>query len=228
MTVSGSDTNDSWDDAALAGEYALGLMSSAEARGFEARLASEPDLRALYAEWCDHLVPMADGPDVAPPKRVQARLRRRLFSEVGMGEQLARWVLGAVVGAAAAGAAVFVALPYLEGPGAPVADFRADLAGEGVVYAAEVDSRTGALVVRAALGAPSPGRAHEVWAILPEAAPASLGLVGPDGVLRADLGGVDPAVLATVTLAISDEPAGGSPTGAPTGDVLAAAPLVAL
>ena len=62
------------------------------------------------------------------------------------------------------------------------------------------------------------------------------------GVLEHDADGSGAAVLAALarlakavaarlaggTLAVSDEPPGGSPTGAPTGEVLAAAPLVEL
>ena len=80
--------------------------------------------------------------------------------------------------------------------------------------------------LRGRFGEEAQGRAFELWAIVPEAAPVSLGLMQEGAAMRVTL----PENLrnrgAEITLAISDEPAGGSPTGAPTGDVLAAAALV--
>ena len=69
-------------------------------------------------------------------------------------------------------------------------------------------------------------RATELWVIPAGQAPISLGLIRTDTVERK----VIPAELALrlvtgATMAVSDEPVGGSPTGQPTGDVLAAGPL---
>ncbi|MGB3406166.1 MAG: anti-sigma factor, partial [Jannaschia sp.] len=71
-------------------------------------------------------------------------------------------------------------------------------------------------------GTPEPGRVFELWLIAGDAAPVSLALVPASGQIdipRPE--GLAPGVI----FAVSDEPAGGSPTGAPTGDVLAAEPL---
>ena len=75
---------------------------------------------------------------------------------------------------------------------------------------------------------PRQQRATELWVIPAGQAPVSLGLVRTDGVERK----VIPAELASrlvsgATIAVSDEPLGGAPTGQPTGDVLAAGALTA-
>jgi anti-sigma-K factor RskA len=65
--------------------------------------------------------------------------------------------------------------------------------------------------------APPTDRAYEAWLIAPGAAPVSLGLIGAEP-LRVPY----PDPPQGWTLAVSLEPAGGSPVGAPTGPVLAA------
>ena len=60
-------------------------------------------------------------------------------------------------------------------------------------------------------------KALELWAVPTQGAPRSLGLVSPERgatVLRAGL------LQGTAAFAVSLEPAGGSPTGAPTGPIL--------
>ena len=62
----------------------------------------------------------------------------------------------------------------------------------------------------------------ELWAILPDQAPVSLGVLPDSETTRILVPAELRSQAAQITLAISDEPVGGSPTGAPTGDVLAA------
>jgi anti-sigma-K factor RskA len=72
------------------------------------------------------------------------------------------------------------------------------------------------------------GRVLELWAVPPQGAPRSLGLVSAAGatVIRRDR---LPAALLdgrnTAALAVSVEPPGGSPTGVPTGPVVFAGKL---
>jgi anti-sigma-K factor RskA len=70
-------------------------------------------------------------------------------------------------------------------------------------------------------------RVLELWSVPPQGAPRSLGLISASGTTvlsRAKL----PATLlkgGTAALAVSVEPPGGSPTGAPTGPVVFAGKL---
>jgi anti-sigma-K factor RskA len=75
--------------------------------------------------------------------------------------------------------------------------------------------------------AAAPGHGHELWMIAPGGRPHPMGMMPRTGAMRATL----PADVAAqlregVTLAVSVEPEGGSPTGLPTGAVIAAGPLV--
>lgn len=85
-----------------------------------------------------------------------------------------------------------------------------------------VSAQTGQTVIRP-ISQPqlAPGRSFELWAVPANGTPVSLGLLDPQGptVLK-----LPPERLARVapgeTLAVSIEPAGGSPTGQPTGPVV--------
>ena len=215
-------------DTALAGEYALGLLPAEEAAAFEARLVTEPELRALYAAWCEDLATLTDRIDpVAPPPRLRAGIEAELFGPSGRKAGGMGWrgaLLGGVAVAALVLGLIFGADLLPRGPQAPGDPaYVAEVAAEdgSLVIAAAYDAEAGALFVDRRAGGPREGRALEMWLIAGEAAPVSLGVLPGDAqaalaipeALRPQLdGGV---------LAISDEPPGGSPTGAPTGDVLA-------
>ncbi len=227
--MTGADTPEDDDDRALAGEYVLGLMPADEARAFAARLASEPALAAEVARWQADLAHLADEvAPVAPPARVWRATRARLF-----GTRRAWITFGLPLAAAAAVLVAILLAPGLfsTGPVAPADPaYRAEIAAEdgSLALAAAYDAGTGALFVERRAGTPAPGRAFQLWIIAGDGDPISLGVlpddwkvlslaIAPD--LWPDIDGA--------TLAVSDEPLGGSPTGQPTGAVLAAGTLTA-
>jgi len=85
-----------------------------------------------------------------------------------------------------------------------------------------VDSQTRTLTVRRVSATPEPGRSYELWLIskrLPT--PRSLGVLGNDEFTQRPLpGNFDVDTLRAASYAVSLEPAGGSPSGVPTGPVL--------
>ena len=85
-----------------------------------------------------------------------------------------------------------------------------------------VDTQQRTVVVRRVSAAQENGRSYELWLIAGGATPPkSLGVVGSDEFTERPLPvNVDVDELRSVTFAVSLEPAGGSPTGAPTGPVL--------
>jgi len=85
-----------------------------------------------------------------------------------------------------------------------------------------VDTQNRTLVVRRVSATPETGRSYELWLIPSRSsAPRSLGVVGNDEFTQRTLpGNVDLDTLRAATYAVSLEPSGGSPSGAPTGPVL--------
>jgi anti-sigma-K factor RskA len=85
-----------------------------------------------------------------------------------------------------------------------------------------VDTQQRNVVVRRVAAGQENGRSYELWLITGRSAPPkSLGVVGSDEFTQRPLpANVDLETLRTATYAVSLEPAGGSPTGAPTGPVL--------
>ena len=221
------------DDVALAGEYTLGLLSEAEAAAFEARLVAEPDLRALYADWAEALVRMTNGLDeVPPPAALKARVDARLF---GVPERRGFWArlgVGDMMGGlvAAALALLLIVSPMLRdlGPQPPANPiYHADIAAEdgSLLIAAGYDAETGELYVERRAGQALPGRVLELWLIAGDNPPVSLGVLPEDTRTRLPVAETLRAALNGGVLAISDEPPGGSPTGLPTGAVLAVGPV---
>ncbi|MEW6704971.1 MAG: anti-sigma factor, partial [Pseudomonadota bacterium] len=70
-------------------------------------------------------------------------------------------------------------------------------------------------------------RVLELWAVPPQGTPRSLGLISASGTTIVPRGKLGAALIKgdTAALAVSLEPPGGSPTGAPTGPVLYAGKL---
>jgi anti-sigma-K factor RskA len=215
------------EDAALAAEYVLGLLEGAERAAFEGRLAAEPALRAAVTAWEADFAAMAeDLPEVAPPTTVKARVMAALDGA----PPARRWMLGwlALPGMAALALVAFLMLsPFLRGP-AFDPTLQATLSTEDGSLLIEAGyASEGSLfrVVREA-GSAGPGRDLELWVIGPDAsAPVSLGVIPPDAEAVFEVPAAIAALMQGGILAVSDEPEGGSPTGAPTGDILATAPF---
>jgi len=85
-----------------------------------------------------------------------------------------------------------------------------------------LDTQHRSLIVRRVSATPEAGRSYELWLISRRfPAPRSLGIVGNDEFTQRALpGNYDVDTLRTASYAVSLEPAGGSPSGVPTGPVL--------
>ncbi|MBF9034530.1 hypothetical protein HKCCE2091_09785 [Rhodobacterales bacterium HKCCE2091] len=217
-------TDDTDDDGILAAEYALGLLDRPEAEAFEARMAAEPALRALYAEWEERFAALTDElPEVAPPGSTYDDIEDRLFPlqkrrAGGMG-----WLRG-LVGAGVLVAALAVAVLFFA-PGEPavVADFRADLTHPAfdTIGVGATDDGVFHLILFDYVEPPE-GSDYELWLVAGDEPPVSLGLVprGETGDYWTELPPEITAAFAGGAVAVSVEPAGGSPTGAPSDQIL--------
>ena len=95
------------------------------------------------------------------------------------------------------------------------------------VLVANLDAATGAVRIKAVdLAPPAADKSFELWLVPPDGtAPRSLGVIEGQS-YETDLGAADFADLRKGALAVSLEPAGGSPTGQVTGPVLYVGPVL--
>lgn len=229
---------------AWAGEYVLGLLTGEERDRFERRLAGDVRLNRLIIAWQLQLQPLADAIEpIEPPQRLWQRIDSSLAAPSALRQQRSvrmrsrrvrwwervgfwrGWAMGATAVAVAL-AAFLVVRPSL-GPGPRlIAVLNAQGGQPGVLFTAELPGSN--YVARAILDISTSPRAHELW-LLPgaETAPISLGLLAPDATTRRPLPTSTAQLLKPgAAVAVSEEPAGGSPTGQPTGPVIYVGTLV--
>jgi anti-sigma-K factor RskA len=208
------------EDDLLAAEYVLGTLAPAEWRAARDRAAVDGAFAARVAAWEARLAPLNDGfPEAPVPPGALAALEARLFPVPRRRRRGWGWWLA---GALAAAALVVVAVEIGRAPPPPAPALTAELAAAdgALVFAARYDPAAARLTVTRARGAPaSPGQDYELWAIDAAGVPRSLGLL-PSATVAFDV-----ALPPGQVLAISLEPAGGSPQPVPTGPVLAVAAL---
>ena len=223
----------------LAAEYVLGTMSARARRRFEINLKESPALRRAVAEWEKRLTPLALAlPEIEPPSRVwqaiESRIRPGRQARPGFWESLSFWSFSSI----ASGLVALVLLILVALPGVPPADDT-----RMVVVMNDLKTKNPAMTASWEPGKPgkrvmrirvighadmAPGTAWELW-MLPgkEQKPVSLGLITTHDAQTV----IVPEPLAAKLdraegLAMSVEPAGGSPTGLPSGPVLYAGKCV--
>ncbi len=214
-----------------AAELALGLIEGEERGAALRRVLAEPGFAVQVEWWRSRLAVLFDlWPERAAPPHLAARIEASLDGTPAP-EQTSRFAwpaLAAVTSAIAASLLLFVMVR--SEPTVPVSQpipvarptsvLVAMLGNAKSPVAAVYDPANGALRVAAGPGVPD-ARVAQLWVIGGDGVPHSLGLLSgrptslaPKGV---DRGRITPGA----TLAISVEPLGGSPTGLPTGPVVA-------
>ncbi|NWB94282.1 anti-sigma factor [Pseudomonas gingeri] len=214
---------------ALAADYAIGLMSKAARRRFEALMRDDAKLRAQVAEWQENLLVLTDSVAEQPvPDRVWQGIVARIDPQrLHLPEKQPFWNRLRLF-AAACSLVLVAALGVLYNHD-PVSASATLLSGTQTP-ALRVKAHADYLQVEPlTLAAVDADRSLELWAIPADGKPVSLGLVPKEGKGRVELSEAHRALLGTsVVLAVSLEPPGGSPTGQPTGPVLYQGPLAML
>ncbi len=214
-----------------AAELALGLLDGEERGAALRRVLAEPGFAAQVEWWRSRLAALFDRwPEHAAPPHLAARIEASLDGTPAPAKtsRFAWPALAAVTSAIAASLLLFVMVrPEPTVPvsqpipvARPTSVLVAMLGDAKSPVAAVYDPANGALRVAAGPGVPD-ARVAQLWVIGGDGVPHSLGLLSgrptslaPKGV---DRGRITPGA----TLAISVEPLGGSPTGLPTGPVVA-------
>lgn len=228
-------------DDALAMDFALGALDRAQRRAAERRMRSDPAFRTLVEGWQRDLSPLdAETPSVAPPPAVWEAIAAEIAPakvavptppRPSLWDSLALWRGLAFAGTAAAAIAVSQIGPPPAVPGAPPPLLVAALAdADGTpLLSAAYDPVRGAVVLTPATQRDDAGKSPELWVIEGDKPPRSLGVIDIRGPNKHAISSKQLVGLAAGSvLAISIEPLGGSPTGQPTGPVVATGKLTAI
>ncbi|TCP91384.1 anti-sigma-K factor RskA [Sphingomonas sp. PP-CE-1A-559] len=214
-----------------AAELALGLLEGEERGAALRRVLAEPGFAAQVEWWRSRLAVLFDlWPEHAAPPHLAARIEASLDGTPAPAQtsRFAWPALAAVTSAIAASLLLFVMIrPEPTVPvsqpipvARPTSVLVAMLGDTKSPVAAVYDPANGALRVAAGPGVPD-ARVAQLWVIGGDGVPHSLGLLSGRPTSLA-LKGVDRGrITPGATLAISVEPLGGSPTGLPTGPVVA-------
>lgn len=224
------------DDSILAAEYSLGLIDEAERLVTERRMRRDRAFAELVHLWDLRFAALFGmAIEAAPPDALKARIDRALFGASPKAAAIKRSIFDSLVfwrwasiglamlSAVLIAVALRPAAPHVAGPQRLIAALAPTDAATLAFVSIDVTGQR--LNVSGLNVDPGVGDA-ELWAIPPGRPPRSLGLLDRGPAVAKSLNPDLMALLAEgVTLAISLEPKGGSPTGAPTGPVVAIGPL---
>jgi anti-sigma-K factor RskA len=226
---------------ALAAEYVLGTLTREERLAVASRRASEPKLDQAITAWEHRLGPLCD---VVAPVQPPANLYNKIRAQIGLSANVVslkaretaltrrgnRWrnaTLGMSAMAASLAAVVgWQGYQQSQMKTQYVAVLQATAEKPGFILT--VDTKTQMFVISAITAPKQPKKTYEVWLVndkMPK--PKSLGVFseGDMEVMPVAMAG-EHDIMMDATYAVSLEPEGGSPTGAPTGPVLFSGKLV--
>jgi anti-sigma-K factor RskA len=230
----------------LAAEYVLGALDPSERVAVDVRRRSDRALADAIRAWERRLGPLSwRTPEVQPPAQLFEAILQKIAAPrsaevVFLRRHAKRWrgiAATATAIAACLGLAVgwFLYERIVEPPLLVAELYRA--AGTSTAdeimhpaFVVSVDLNACAITARPVTAQPRPGRNYQLW-IMRQGVPApeSLGVLSSPEPLTAPCPGpIAAATLLNATLAVSQEPDGGSTTGTPTGPLAFLGKLMAV
>ena len=225
----------------LAAEYVLGTLDVAERAAVSARRQREPQLNAAIRSWERRLAPLNEAiPQVAAPlsawQKIEARISGASSPPGGSAEiidlrrRIKVWRTSAIAASALA-ASLILAVGVREMTPQPkpknlVAVLQKDAASPAFLVTVNIEDRL--MTVQPVAAKREAGKSYELWIVHDSlGAPKSLGVIDEASAMqRPTLAAYKRDVIEGATLAVSLEPEGGSPTGAPTGPVVFAGKMI--
>ena len=205
----------------LAAEYVLGTLTGGARRRFDALLPAHPTLRDAVAGWERRLLPMAlKAEPVQPAQAVWAAIEGKLGWTLPAAQasslRLRFWQAFAAVATVAAVVLGTTPRTPVSTEAPMIVVLHATKGTETLVAGLSADRRQLSIQPLQKVALTS-DQSLELWALKKDGPPASLGVIASD-----KLTALSKKTLPKDTkgLAVSLEPLGGSPTGAPTGPVL--------
>lgn len=228
----------------LAAEYVLGTMRGAARRRFARDVATNPTLQQHVAEWQARMTPLAERVSpVTPAARVWTAIEQHLFDEkrpVSAGVSSQKRLETPVPSRVSS--SIWTSLGFWRALGVAASSACALLLVALVMVRSSVDDdpmRVAILedkgVARMLIEQPSPSLlqvkmvkpwqaretdSFQLWVLPQDGPPRSIGLITQDGSTRIAVKELEAMLDGGLQFAVSREPRGGSPTGAPTGAIL--------
>jgi anti-sigma-K factor RskA len=243
-----TETNSSISDTELlAAEYVLGQLRGEERMAAKTQMVTDAELRHWVNWWEQRLFSLSLHPEpVEPRKQVWERLYARLFSladendtetngerrnttaKLGSNWGLS-WFTAALAGFALMAMTALTTI-YVDGqlvPSREAPTHYASLESGGVInHIIERYANGDIASIAVHPSVATDERVLELWAIAGDGKPVSLGLLPAKGKQLVSAPASIKNLTGSLTLAVSVEPHGGSPTGLPTGPVVNSTKLV--
>lgn len=241
--MTGKDTSiPQWREQAA--EYALGILTGEELTNARELERTNAEFRSEVTRWVGQFSPMLEEvEEVAPPASAWAGVMRRIGggaandNVIELRRRVKRW-RGIAGGMSALAACLAIVLAIglqrpvpakVQAPAHDIAPMVAMLgdpqAGTKVVASWDPEAHQLVLAVPGQLPS-DPSHSHELWVIPKDGKPRSLGTLPTSKQMHMRLAEALARLLEQgATIAISVEPRGGSPTGTPTGPVVASGAL---
>jgi len=215
----------------LVAEYVLGLLSSREHDRIGRLIDNDQALRAERDFWTSRFAALNEEYEETPvPAHLYAAIEARAFGDRLQAKPASWWesllVWRSIAGAALAVAVAAVGFNLLQ-PAPDVSGLANQLVaaleeeGSNVKFVALYDG-SGNVRLTSLSGEAVPDKDFELWAIQGDHAPVSMGVIP---VAERSAVEISPEIMAGwgegSVLAITLEPKGGSPTGSPTGAIVA-------
>lgn len=218
------------DDMRVA-EYVLGVLSLGDRQQVERRMRSDEAFAQRVHQWEARFSSLNDDykpvtPDASTYGAIEARLfgqdRRPAYGLMrSLWNSLAFW---RGLSALTTACAIIVAVSFVTLPWQSHVSYMAELSSpdDPMALMVSYDARSGRMALTPMAAGEKSQRSLELWMVKPDGTPHSLGIFDPqidaDMIIPVDM---RDQMREGVTLAVSLEPYGGSPTGKPTGPILA-------
>lgn len=222
---------------AAVAEYVLGLGTADERAAMARAIETDAALAAEAVFWEKHFARFnQEFASVAPPESMLARIEARLFPDLAPKgkwyDSLVFW--RGLAGLAVAGALMAIGLnvlaPFTGQPQETVQLIAALQPVESDVgFVARYRSDTGELRISGTGSPAAAGSDYELWFIEGEDAPVSMGVIAVGETLSVAVDeSLRERLTEGITLAVTLEVAGGSPTGQAQGPLVSAGPVAAI
>ncbi|MHB8815918.1 MAG: anti-sigma factor [Steroidobacteraceae bacterium] len=216
-------------------EYVLGVLDADARAALEREMAQSAAAAEAVAFWRRRLLPLAaEIADLEPPPRLWQRIRAELRLDaavrderpLGLREGMRLWHWLSLAAGAIAAAGIVALFLLVRRPAPPSVPYMAATLARkngNVGWMVTMDMRNARIViVPAAPPSLAAGRAPELWLIARGEKPIAIGMISTTAPSTLPLGrALLDRIGPTAVLAVSVEPPGGSPTGQPTGAVIA-------